>query len=65
MTEVGVPVELEVKKIEENFRTVEGESNQANDWYPDSYQVSTGWTVYFTNGHSKNYSSIDAIKILD
>lgn len=64
-TEVGVDVELTIKEIKQNNHSRDvGESNAANDWWPDSIEWTT-FTVFFTNGHSKNYDSMSQIKIIE
>lgn len=64
-TDVGVDVELEIKNIEANHNSRDlEESNAANDWWP-AQETWTTYTVYFTNGHSKVYSSMSEIKIID
>jgi len=62
-TEVGVDVELEIKEIKPNHHSQEiGESNAANDWWPETREWTT-YTVFFTNGYKKEYSSMSEIKI--
>lgn len=63
LTDVGVVVELEIKEVVHNRHSEDLEpSTAANDWWPKSREWST-YTVRFTNGHSKNYSSIEEIKV--
>ena len=62
-TEVGVDVELEIKEIKANHHWQDiGESNAANDWWPETREWTT-YTVFFTNGYNKTYSSMSEIKI--
>lgn len=62
-TDVGVEVELEIKEVkEQNHSQALEPATRENDWWP----ASRDWTTYkvtFTNGHSKEYSSIKEIKI--
>ncbi|MEO7048743.1 MAG: hypothetical protein ABI091_25805 [Ferruginibacter sp.] len=62
-TDVGVEVDLTIKKVEENKHEQELEpSTRENDWWPTTRYWST-YTVYFTNGHSKTYSSLNEIQV--
>ncbi len=64
-TDVGVEVELEIKKVKENHHSQDlGPSTAANDWWPASRDWKT-YTVTFTNGYSKTYSSLHEIKIIE
>lgn len=63
-TDMKVKVELEIKEVKEISHSREiGESNAANDWYPEmSY-----WTTYqvtFVNGASKSFDSLGEIKVI-
>jgi len=61
-TDMGVSVELEIKEIEPIHHSKNLEpSTAANDWWPASIDWTT-YKVYFTNGKSKEYSSLQDIK---
>ncbi len=63
-TDVGVDVELEIKNVEQENHSEDLEpATQANDWWPATRDWTT-YTVYFTNGHSKIYHSINDMEIL-
>lgn len=65
MTEAKVEVELEIKEVkQENHSEDLEEATPANDWWPKSRDWTT-YRVYFTNGYSKEYRSIEEIKILN
>lgn len=63
-TDVGVDVELEIAEVKEEHHSREiGESNAANDWWPETHN----WTTYrvkFTNGHAKTYQSLNEINVV-
>lgn len=63
-TDVGVDVELVIKEVIEDHRSVNlEESTAANDWWP----ATRDWTTYivkFTNGHQKTYDSLNQIKVI-
>lgn len=62
-TEVGVNVELEIKEVKENHHSEDLEpATRENDWWPASRDWTT-YTVFFTNGHSKTFSSFNEIQI--
>ena len=62
-TEVGVDVELEIKEVKKNHHSEDlAPATRENDWWPPSRDWTT-YTVYFTNGHSKNFSSFTEILI--
>lgn len=64
-TEVGADVELQIKEVKENNHSaVLEESTRENDWWPATRDWKT-YTVYFTNGHSKTFDSLDQIKLKD
>lgn len=64
MTDMKVEVELEIKKVEEKHHSQDLEpATAANDWWPASRDWTT-YTVYFTNGSTKVFSSINEIKII-
>ena len=53
-----VLVQLEIKEVKEEHHSQEiGESNAANDWWPETRDWTT-YTVYFTNGKVDGYSNI-------
>lgn len=63
-TNMKVNVILEVAKIEESRHSVDLEpATPANDWWPASRDWST-YVVHFTNGSTKEYSSLSAIKFI-
>lgn len=63
-TDVGVNVELEIKKVEAEHHSEDLEpSTQANDWWPETRDWTT-YRVHFTNGHSKLYHSLNEIEVL-
>lgn len=63
-TDMKVAVELEIKEVKENSHSVDLEpSTQANDWWPATRDWSD-YTVTFTNGAKKKYSSLSEIKVL-
>lgn len=65
MTDMKVEVELTIKEVKENHHSQEiGESNAANDWWPETRNWTT-YTVKFTNGASKSYDSLGEIKIME
>jgi len=62
-TEVGVTVELEIKRVEKNHGSRDLEpATAANDWWPASIEW-TNYTVHFTNGRSKQYDSLESITL--
>lgn len=63
-TDMNVDVELTIESVTENSSYVEtGPSNAANDWYPDGY-TQTSYTVKFTNGATKRFTSLSEIDLL-
>lgn len=64
MTNMKVEVELTIQEVKPNnhSRDLE-ESNASNDWWPQQ-ETWTTYTVFFTNGASKNFDSLDQIKII-
>ena len=65
MTDMKVEVELIIKKVESEHHSRDLEpSTAANDWWPASENWTT-YTVYFTNGANKKFSSLSEIKIKD
>lgn len=64
-TDVGVEVELEIKEVKEQKHSEDLEpATRENDWWPASRDWIT-YEVTFINGYSKEYHSIEEIKILD
>jgi hypothetical protein len=64
MTDAKVEVELEIKEIKQHNHSTEiGESNAANDWWPETRDWTT-FSVTFTNGFVKEYSSLNDINVL-
>lgn len=64
MTDAKVEVELTIDKIKESKHSQEaGPSTQENDWWPETRNWST-YTVTFTNGFQKEYSSLEDINVL-
>lgn len=65
MTDMNVEVELTIKEIKENKHSENLEpSTRENDWWPASRDWSD-YTVSFTNGAKKTFSSLDSIKLKD
>lgn len=63
-TDVGTEVLLEIAKVERNHHCQQtGPSNRENDWWPDAREWDT-YIVHFTNGHKKEYESIEQINII-
>lgn len=63
-TDVGTESILEIKEVKHNSAYIEtGPSTPENDWWPDGYYKHT-YTIFFTNGHSKRYDSLESIDIL-
>lgn len=63
MTDMKVEVELTIKEVKENHHSRDlEEATPANDWWPASESWTT-YTVNFTNGASKTFSSLSEIKI--
>ena len=63
LTDVGVSVELEIKKVEQNNHSENlAPATRENDWWPPTRDWTT-YTVHFTNGYSKTYSSLDEIDV--
>ena len=61
-TDMGVSVELEIKEIEPIYHSVAIEpATSQNDWWPASRDWTT-YKVHFTNGKSKEFSSLTQIK---
>lgn len=64
-TDVGVDVELTIKEIKQNNHSRDLEpATAANDWWPATQDWTT-YTVFFTNGYKKEYSSMSDIKLID
>lgn len=64
MTDVKVPVEMEIKEIKEEHHSEDiGESNAGNDWWPEQ-RTWTTYKVIFTNGVSKSFSNLNDIEII-
>ena len=62
-TDLKVVVELEIKEaIADHHREDLEPSTAANDWWPKSRDWTT-YTVKFTNGASKTFTSINDIKV--
>ncbi len=62
-TDVGAIVELEIKEVKENKHSEDLEPATAkNDWWPASRDWIT-YTVVFTNGYHKSYSSLEEIEV--
>ena len=65
MTDMKVEVELIIQEVKENNYSRDLEpATRENDWYP----ASTEWkdyTVFFTIGAQKTFSSLGDIKIID
>lgn len=65
MTDMNVEVELIIESVnEENHSQDIGPSNAANDWWPEQITWTT-YTVKFTNGAKKVFSSLSEIKVID
>ena len=65
MTDMKVAVELTIKEVKEQHHSEDiGESNAANDWWPETRNWTT-YTVYFENGASKKFNSLSEIKIIE
>jgi hypothetical protein len=63
MTDMKVEVELEIKEVKENNHSVNlTEPTKENDWWPETRDW-TDYTVFFTNGASKKFDSLQQIKI--
>lgn len=63
-TDMKVEVELTIKEVKENHHSVDLEpAARENDWWPASRDW-TDYTVYFTNGSSKTFSSLNQINII-
>lgn len=61
-TDMGVDVELTIEKVtQDNHSQDIGPSTRENDWWPEQ-RTWTTFTVKFTNGKSKQYSSLNEIK---
>jgi hypothetical protein len=57
-TDMKTIVELEIKEVIENNHSEDLElSTRENDWWPKTREWKT-YTVHFTNGASKSFSSI-------
>jgi TRAP-type uncharacterized transport system substrate-binding protein len=64
MTDMKVEVILEIKNVEQNNHSREiGESNAANDWWPETIDWTT-YTVTFINGATKQFDDINQINII-
>ena len=65
MTDMNVEVKLQIHEVEQNQHSKDLEpATQANDWWPRQ-ETWTTFTVHFTNGASKTYSSINELDIID
>jgi hypothetical protein len=65
MTDMKVSVELIIKEVKEDHHSRDLEpSTRENDWWPATQDWKT-YTVFFTNGSNKTFSSLSEIKILD
>jgi hypothetical protein len=65
MTDVKVEVELEIKNVEVKHYSEDLEpATASNDWWPASREW-TNYIVYFTNGGSKIFNSINEIEIVE
>lgn len=65
LTDMKVGVTLEIKEVKQNNHSVDLEpSTAANDWWPASRDWTT-YTVYFTNGATKTYDSLERIEVLN
>ena len=63
-TDMKVDVELEIKEVKQNVHTRQiTPDTRENDWWGET-STSYSYTVYFTNGSNKNFSSIDDIKVI-
>jgi hypothetical protein len=64
MTDMKVPVELEIKEVKQNNHSEDLEpSTRENDWWPATRDWKT-FTVHFTNGAVKKFNSINEIKVI-
>ena len=64
MTDMKVLVNLEIKEVKKNITHKKlVESNAGNDWWPETRDWTT-YTVYFTNGATKKFDSLQSIKII-
>jgi hypothetical protein len=62
-TDMKVFVELEIKEVKEENHSEDLEPATAkNDWWPPSRDWTT-YTVFFTNGAKKKFSSLQEIKV--
>lgn len=63
MTDMKVVVELEIKEVKcvPHSQNLEP-ATPANDWWPASRDWTT-YTVYFTNGAVKEFSSLNEINV--
>jgi hypothetical protein len=65
MTDMLVEVELTIKSVKENKHSRDLEpATRENDYWPQSETWST-YTLIFTNGAKKVYTSLNDIKIVD
>lgn len=65
MTDAKVEVLLTIESVTPNNHSKSiGESNAANDWWPETKDWTT-YTVKFTNGFVKEYSSIEEIELIE
>lgn len=63
-TDMKIPVKLKIHEIKEHHHSRQiGESNAANDWWPETQDWVT-YLVTYTNGASKEFSNLSEIKIL-
>lgn len=63
MTDMKVEVELTIEKVEQNNHSEDLEpATRENDWWPASRDWTT-YTVVFTNGARKQFSSLNEIKV--
>lgn len=65
MTDAKVEVLLTIESVTPNNHSEElEESNAANDWWPKTRDWTT-YTVKFTNGFEKEYTSIEEIELIE
>lgn len=54
---------MEIKEVKENKNSRDlTPATRENDWWPETVEWSS-FTVFFTNGHSKEYDSLDKIDV--
>lgn len=62
-TDVGVDVDLVIKEVKKNNHSEDlAPATPANDWWPPTRDWTT-YTVFFTNGAKKEFSSIEEIQV--